>query len=108
MHPTDATTLNRPPPRRLRRALLWGALLALLGVAQTLLVALTVNYESTHAQDAVETVAAEAAAAVRSEILGVMQALQALAWTEAQPQAWREGAVEFATVAMRRAPFLSD
>ena len=92
MNPTDAATLSRTPPRRLRRALLWGALLALLGVAQTLLVALTLKYESTRAQDAVDAVAAEAAAAVRSELLGVMQALQALAWTEAQPQAWREGA----------------
>ena len=54
MNPNDAATLSRTPPRRLRRALLWGALLALLGVAQTLLVALTLKYESTRAQDAVD------------------------------------------------------
>lgn len=92
MNPTDAATPNRPPPGRLRRALLWGALLALLGVAQTLLVALTLNYESTRSQDAVEAVAADAAAQVRSELLRVMQAMQALAWAAAPQAAWREGA----------------
>jgi two-component system sensor histidine kinase DctS len=84
--------LHPPHPRRLRRALLWGLLLALLGVAQTLLVALTVSYESTRVQDEAESAAAETAAEVRHELLGAMQAVQALAWTEGPPPAWREGA----------------
>ena len=46
--------------RRWRRALLWGALLLLLGVAQSLLVALTVRVEVTRAQDATEAVATDA------------------------------------------------
>jgi two-component system sensor histidine kinase DctS len=81
-----------PRPRRLRRALLWSLLLALLGVAQTLLVALTVSYESTRAQDDAESAAAEAAAEVRHELLDAMQSVQALAWTEGPAPAWREGA----------------
>jgi two-component system sensor histidine kinase DctS len=69
-------------PRRWRRALLWGALLALLGVAQTLLVALTVAYESVRAQEEVDAVATEAAADIRHELLGAIQTLQALAWNQ--------------------------
>jgi len=63
---------------RLRRALLWGALVALLLVAQSLLVALTVSYESSRAQDETDALATESAADVRHDMLAVMQALQAL------------------------------
>ena len=52
-----------------RRALLSAALLALLVVAQGLLLALTLNYESTRAQDDTESTAAEAASEVRREML---------------------------------------
>ena len=83
-----------PRPRRLRRALLWGALMALLGVAQTLLVALTVGYESVRAQDEVDAVANEAAADIRHEMLGVVRTLQALAWSAAPQPSWREGATD--------------
>ena len=83
-----------PRPRRLRRALLWGALLALLGVAQTLLVALTLGYESVRAQDEVDAVANEAAADIRHEMLGVVRTLQALAWSAAPQPSWREGAAD--------------
>ncbi len=79
-------------PRRWRRALLWGALLALLGVAQTLLVALTVSYESVRAQEEVDAVATEAAADIRHELLGAIQTLQALAWTQTPQPDWRSGA----------------
>ncbi len=77
-----AAALSPSPPRhpRLRRALLWGALVALLLVAQSLLVALTINYEAGRAQDEAETVAAEAAAEVRHDLLTATQALQALDW----------------------------
>ncbi len=82
-----------PPPRpRLRRALLWGALVALLLVAQTLLVALTVSYEASLAQDASDTVAAETSAEIRRDLLVATQSLQALGWGRAQPTAAREAA----------------
>jgi two-component system sensor histidine kinase DctS len=82
------TTTDLPPlpgparPRRLRRALLWGALVALLGVAQTLLVALTINFEASRAQDEADSVATEVAAEVRRDLYGMVQTLQALSWTE--------------------------
>jgi two-component system, LuxR family, sensor histidine kinase DctS len=75
----EPLTLSAPlRAGRLRRALLWGALLALLGVAQGLLLVLTLNFESTQAQEEAENVAADGAAAFRREILRSMQALQAL------------------------------
>jgi two-component system sensor histidine kinase DctS len=88
MAPSASTSLPPAPerPRRRRRALLWGALLALLGVAQTLLVALTISYESTRAQEEADSAAAEAAADLKRELLRAMQQLQALAW----PQRTRE------------------
>lgn len=71
-----------PPlaPRRwrLRRPGLWGALVLLLLVAQTLLVALTLNYETTRAQEATEAVATEVAAEVRRELTALQQQLHAL------------------------------
>ena len=73
-----AAPLPGAPRPRLRRALLWGALVALLLVAQSLLVALTLSYESSRAQDDTDAVAAESAADVRHDLLAVMQALQAL------------------------------
>ena len=85
---------------RIRRAMLWAALVLLLLVAQTLLVALTIRYESTQAQNEVELVAGSAAAEVRRDLLSAMQALQALAWSEALPApetAWRAGAAELLT-----------
>lgn len=87
-------------PHRIRRALLWAALVLLLLVAQSLLVNFTIRYESTQAQDEVEHVAGNAAAGARRELLTAMQALQALAWTEALPSpetAWRAGAAELLT-----------
>ena len=72
-----------PRSGRLRRALLWGALLALLGVAQGLLLALTLNYESTRAQEEADTVATEGAAELRRELLRSMQALQTVAVEDA-------------------------
>ncbi|MBA4177166.1 MAG: PAS domain-containing sensor histidine kinase [Leptothrix sp. (in: Bacteria)] len=85
MTPTPTTTFPGPVrPRRWRRALLWGALVALLGVAQTLLVALTLSFESSRAQDEADSVAAEVAAEVRRDLVGVVQSLQALGWDEAE------------------------
>ena len=81
-----------PRPRRLRRALLWGALVALLLVAQTLLVALTINYEATLSQDEADTVAAEAVAQIRHDLLGLVQTVQALGWAEPPQGHGRAGA----------------
>ncbi len=70
--------------------LLWGALLAGLVVAQSLLLGLTVNYESTRRQEAAEAVAAEVAGEVRREVVVLQQQLQALA--AEPPERWREAA----------------
>jgi two-component system sensor histidine kinase DctS len=86
-----ATHPPEPHPLRLRRALLWGALVLLLLVAQSLLVLLTVRYESTRAQDEAEAVAAEVAAQVRHDLMGLMQSLQSLAWSD-PPQPGRRAA----------------
>ena len=78
--------MNMPSPappsrwrsRRPRRALLWFALLALLLVAQSLLLALTLSYESQRAQEEAEAVAHEIAAEVRRGLLVTQQRLQAI------------------------------
>ncbi len=77
-------------PGRLRRALLWGLLMVLLLVAQTLLVALTVNYEAGREQDETERAATETAAALRRELLQQMQTLQALAFGGQPDAAWQQ------------------
>ena len=80
--------------RWLRRAPLWAVLLLLLGVAQTLLVVLTLNYETTRAQDQAEAVATEAASALRRELLGTVQSLQSLLWSDPSVPQWRFDAAE--------------
>ncbi len=86
-------TPSTPFAQRLRRGLPWALLLLLLGVAQTLLLVLTVSYESNRAQEEAESSAAQTAADVRREMLRVMQSLQALGWTEPAPQGWRDAAL---------------
>ena len=93
MHENTARTIAFTRLRRPRRALLWAALVALLVVAQTLLVALTLNYESSRAQDEVDAVAGEAAAEIRRDLLRTMQSMQALMWGDPL-KPWREGAEE--------------
>ncbi|WP_326534644.1 sensor histidine kinase [Pseudorhodoferax sp.] len=77
-----------PPRRGPRRTVLWGLLLLLLLVAQSLLVALTVNYEASRAQEEVESIAAEAAIRLRRDVLQAMQQLQVLSWPGAQALDW--------------------
>ncbi|MFO1270843.1 MAG: hypothetical protein U1F50_04020 [Rubrivivax sp.] len=90
--------MDRPatpaPARRPRRVPLWGVLVALLVVAQSLLVALTLNYESTRAQDAADSAAADAAAEMKRELLRSTQELQLLSWRVAAAPAALEGAGE--------------
>ena len=76
-------------PRRLRRALLWTLLVTLLLVAQSLLVALTINYEEGRAQADADRAAVEAAAEFRREMLRQMQQLQTLASTDQADAAWQ-------------------
>ena len=73
------------PPRRAQRLLPWAALVALLAVAQSLLVALTFDYESSRAQERVESVAVEIAGQIRREVSIVVQQLQALVWQDPGP-----------------------
>ena len=79
---------------RWRRALLWVALLALLAVAQTLLVMLTVQVEAARAQEEVDTVAAEVAGDLRRDLLRASQQLLALGWGEPPMSSWRAGAFD--------------
>ena len=80
--------------RRWRRPVLWGALVVLLGVAQSLLLVLSLQYESARAQDSVETHAAESAVALRRDLLLTLQQLQSLMWAEQTLTHWRDGAGE--------------
>ena len=77
-----------------RRALLWGALVLLLLVAQTLLVALTIAFESSRLQEDAESAVTDVASEVKREMQRSMQSLQALTWSETRSPTWREGAAE--------------
>jgi two-component system sensor histidine kinase DctS len=96
--PAPADTVEAPergaPRKRWRRTLLWGTLLVLLGVAQSLLLVFSLQYESARAQDSVETHAAEAAVALRRDLLRTLQQLQTLMWAEQTLTHWRDGAGE--------------
>ncbi|HEX6706897.1 MAG TPA: ATP-binding protein [Albitalea sp.] len=81
-----------PGSTRRRRALLWVALVALLAVAQSMLVWLTVNYESSRAQDQVEAVSAGVAADLKQTLSRDLQSLQALLWNDPTPAQWRSDA----------------
>jgi len=57
-------------------------LIVLLGVAQTLLVLLALNYEDTRAQDRTDAVASALAAQVRQRLSRNVQSLQSLLWND--------------------------
>ena len=100
--PAPAPTQTRAAPwrwlararsvRRTPRALLWVALVALLGVAQTLLVVLTLRYEEARAQERSDDVAAAAVGELRRRTQMVLQALQGLQAYSTDPLAWRHDA----------------
>ncbi|CAN5341943.1 hypothetical protein BH09PSE5_BH09PSE5_35120 [soil metagenome] len=92
--PLDPPHSESPTARRWRGALPWIALVALLVVAQSLLVGLTLNYEATRAQDDVDTAAAEAGSSVRHTLGRDLQDLQALVWLDPNQSPWRSQAVE--------------
>ena len=80
-----------PPARpwHWRRVALWAALVGLLVVAQSLLVALTIRYESTRAQEQVDAAALSASAQLKQQLVRDQHSLQALLWSEAPLQPWR-------------------
>ena len=89
---SPSTSAPQGRAQRRRRAVLWGLLMALLLVAQSLLVALTINYEAGREQDGADRAAAKTAQEFRREMLAQLQALQALAFDEQAGAAWREQA----------------
>ena len=80
--------------RRWRRALLWAALVGLLVVAQTLLIALTARHERNRLQEQTDGSAVASAGDVKQVFARDLQGLQALLWREPTPQQWaRDAAV---------------
>ncbi len=94
MRPDTPAAINLPDAAapRWRRAMLWGLLIALLAIAQTLLVLLAYNYEETRAQDRSEAVAAAAAAQVRQRLALGVRDVQALSWSGPALAPWRNDA----------------
>ena len=93
----DAAATAPPPAaqrRRWRRVLLWGLLIALLAVAQALLVFLVLVYEDARAQDRSEAVAASAAAELRQQLSRGLQTLQILVWSERSAAQWRSDSAD--------------
>ena len=82
------SSIRVPRAWPVRRLALWGALVGLLIVAQSLLVWLTISYERSRAQEQVDQAAAAAAAEVRQTVLRHQQSLQALLWNEPTPAVW--------------------
>lgn len=89
-----ATRRVRPPWQRGRRPLLWGALVALLIVAQSLLVWLTLSYEDARAQEQVDQAATEVAARIKQLAGRQLQGLQGLLWESNDPARWQSDAAE--------------
>ena len=83
-----------PRGRRSVRWMLWGALVALLLVAQSLLVGLTLSYEEARAQDRADAVAAAAAGELRRLVQRSLQSAQSLTWNDPPPAQWRYDALE--------------
>ncbi|HSI58745.1 MAG TPA: ATP-binding protein [Ideonella sp.] len=75
-------------PRRPARWLLWGMLVGLLLVAQSLLVLLTLNYEGSRAQDQADAAAAAGAAEMRRVVQRSTQSMQSLTWNDPPLAQW--------------------
>ena len=92
--PMSAPTDLAMRPRRWRRALLWSALVGLLLVAQSLLVWLTLDFESNRTQEQLDGVAAGLAADIRHAVRLDQQNLQALLWNDPSPEQWHKDAAQ--------------
>lgn len=95
MNPPEAASaapaLSRAPSRW-RRVLLWGALVTLLVVAQSLLVWMTAKFESNRAQEQIEATALGVSADVKQMLARDLQNLQALLWNDPTLPRWRSDA----------------
>jgi two-component system sensor histidine kinase DctS len=89
---TAALSSDPGPSPRPRRVLLWVALVALLMVAQSMLVWLTFAYENNRAQEEVDAVAAGVAADLRRAVARDVQSLQALFWSNPGVDPWQSDA----------------
>ncbi|HEX5686043.1 MAG TPA: ATP-binding protein [Ideonella sp.] len=96
MNPPAPSAPPPEPPRARRgvRWLLWGALVALLLVAQSLLVGLTLSYEEARAQDRVDAVAAAASGEMRRQVQRSLQSAQSLTWNDPPLAQWHYDALE--------------
>ena len=74
--------------------MLWGALVGLLLVAQSLLVWLTLNYEASRAQEQVDQSAGEIAARAKQQAGRELQALQGLVWEAMDGRRWQTDAAD--------------
>ncbi len=93
MHSTFTPAPALPArPRVWRRALLWGALVSLLLVAQSLLVWLTLDYENNRAQEQVDAAAVASIGELRQALNRDLQDLQALTWNNPPVAQWRADA----------------
>jgi two-component system sensor histidine kinase DctS len=90
----SAAPLYRFTGLRLKRTLLWGALVGLLMVAQSALVWLTINYERARKLEQVDEVSVAVAADVRQLLSRQLQSLQGLLWNQPSPAQWRADAVD--------------
>ena len=73
-------TVEATRPRR-TRWLLWAALVTLLGVAQSLLVLLTLDYEASRSQERADSAAVTGAAELRRVVQRSLQSAQSLTWS---------------------------
>jgi two-component system, LuxR family, sensor histidine kinase DctS len=87
IHPPAPLPAVRPSRRR--RVALWVALVGLIAVAQSLLVWLTLEYESNRVQEQTELAAASVAADVKQALSRHQQSVQALLWNDPPPAQWR-------------------
>ena len=78
--------------RRMRRPLLWAALVALLAVAQTALVVMTLRYEEARAQERADDAANASAGELRRRSQQILQGLQSLGGRALASEAWQRDA----------------
>ncbi len=94
MSPPSPAPASSAAPRPRRRLLLWGAMFLLLLPALSMLVVLTARQEAGRAQEQVDTLATDAAAQVRRQLLRAQQGLQALSTHVPDTPRWQADATE--------------
>lgn len=98
---TTALLTSTPPPGW-RRALLWAALVALLLVAQSLLIWLTLNHETQRAQEEIEDRVVVLAAELKHRLERDERTLHAMQWGASAASPWTAEAEQL----LRRQPAL--